>query len=62
MSTARKVKRVAKAISGGVVAGLTFLIPVVDDGLVASEIGGIALAVITGFGAVYFTSDTASPR
>lgn len=42
-----------KAILGGVVAALSFAIPVVDDGLVASEILGIALAGLTGTGIVY---------
>lgn len=47
----------AKAIVGGLVAGLSFAIPVVDDGLVPSEVLGIALATLTGFTAVYWTSN-----
>lgn len=42
----------AKAIVGGLVAGLSYAIPVVDDGLVPSEGLGIALAFIVGLGVV----------
>jgi hypothetical protein len=42
-----------KAVAAGVAAGLAFAIPVVDDGLVASEILGIALAILGGAGIVY---------
>lgn len=52
-----KLSRVSKAIAGGLAAGLAFAIPVVDDGLVPSEVLGIALAIIGGLGIVY-----AAPR
>lgn len=42
-----------KAIVGGLVGALTYAIPVVDDGLVASEILGIVLAGLAGTGLVY---------
>lgn len=42
-----------KAVVGGLVAGIAFAIPVVDDGLTVSEILGIALAALTGLGVVY---------
>jgi|JI10StandDraft_1071094.scaffolds.fasta_scaffold943590_2 hypothetical protein len=51
------MKEQMKAIVAGAVAGLAFAIPVVDDGLVASEILGIALAVLTGHQAVYWTKN-----
>lgn len=43
----------AKAIIGGLVAALSFAIPVVDDGLLLSEVLGIILAGLTGTGLVY---------
>lgn len=43
----------AKALAGGVAAALAFATPIVDDGLVASEILGIAAAFIGGSGLVY---------
>lgn len=43
----------AKALLGGLVAALSFAIPVVDDGLIASEVLGILLAGLTGTGLVY---------
>lgn len=50
-----KLIRSAKAIVASAVAGLSFAIPVVDDGLAASEALGIVLAAIVGFQAVYWT-------
>lgn len=43
----------AKSILSGVIAAVSFAIPVVDDGLVPSEILGIALAGLVGLGVVY---------
>lgn len=43
----------AKAVAGGVATALAFAIPVVDDGLKASEVLGIALAFLGGLGIVY---------
>lgn len=43
----------AKALVGGAASAIAFAIPVVDDGLLVSEILGIALAFLTGAGAVY---------
>lgn len=43
----------AKAIVGGIIAALSFAIPVVDDGLLVSEVLGILLAGLTGTGLVY---------
>lgn len=43
----------AKALVGGAASALAFAIPVVDDGLLVSEVLGIALAFLTGAGAVY---------
>jgi len=42
-----------KAVLAGLVAAISFAIPVVDDGLVASEVLGIILAGLTGLGVVY---------
>lgn len=42
-----------KAVLGGLVAAISFAIPVVDDGLVVSEVLGIVLAGLTGTGLVY---------
>lgn len=47
-----------KAILGGTVAALSFAIPVIDDGLVASEILGVVLAGLTGFGVVFGASNS----
>lgn len=47
------VKPYAKAVTAAVVAGASFAIPVVDDGLIASEILGIAVAALTAFGTVW---------
>lgn len=43
----------AKALIGGLAAGVSFAIPVVDDGLVWSEILGIVGAFLAGTGLVY---------
>ena len=43
----------AKAIVGALVAGASFAIPVVDDGLVASEVLGILVAALVAFTAVW---------
>lgn len=42
-----------KAVIGGLAAGLTFAIPVIDDGLSRADALGILLAVLTGSGLVY---------
>lgn len=47
------VKPYAKAVTAAVVAGASFAIPVVDDGLIASEVLGIAVAALTAFGTVW---------
>ena len=49
---------IAKAIMGAVVAGLSFAVPVVDDGVLLSEALGIALAALVGFQGVYWVSNT----
>ncbi len=43
----------AKAFAAGAVAAIAFAIPVVDDGLRASEVLGIAGAFLAGLGVVY---------
>lgn len=48
-----KFKPYAKAIAGGLVAAIAYATPVIDDGLVASEILGIAGAFLAGLGVVY---------
>lgn len=53
---------VAKAVIGGVVAAISFAIPIVDDGLVASEVLGILLAGLTGTGLVYVTPNRPTRR
>lgn len=40
----------AKAIIAGLVSAISFAIPVVDDGLIASEVLGIVLAGLVGSG------------
>ena len=47
------VKPYAKAFTGAVVAGASFAIPVIDDGLTASEVLGITVAALTAFGMVW---------
>lgn len=43
-----------KAIVAGVIAALSFAIPVVDDGVVPSEVGGILLAGVIAWQSVYW--------
>ena len=50
-----------KAIVGALVAALSYAIPVIDDGLAASEVLGIVLAAVVGFQAVYWTSNDPQP-
>lgn len=45
----------AKAVVGAVVAGASAAIPLVDDGLAASEALGVLVATLTAFGAVWAT-------
>lgn len=47
-----------KAIVGGVVACLSFLAPVVNDGVSPSELVGALLALVTGFQVTYWTRNT----
>lgn len=47
------LKPYLKSLVGGLVGGISFAIPVVDDGLIPSEILGIALAALVGLGATY---------
>lgn len=51
------VARYYKAVFGGIGAAVAFAIPVVDDGLLASEWLGVALAFLGGAGLV-----AAAPR
>jgi hypothetical protein len=50
-----------KAVVAGLVAGLSFAVPVVDDGLAASEGLGIVLAALVGWQTVYWTKNRTSP-
>lgn len=50
----------AKAIVGGVAAAVAFAIPVVDDGLLLSEVLGIVLAGLTGAGVTWVVPNTPS--
>lgn len=43
----------AKSILSGVIAAISFAIPVVDDGLAPSEVLGVILAGLVGLGVVY---------
>ena len=47
------IRPYAKAVVGGVVAALSFAVPVVDDGLIVSEVLGILVAGLTGSGIVW---------
>ena len=49
----------AKAIIGAMVAGASFAIPVVDDGLVASEVLGSLVAALVAFTAVWAVPNAA---
>lgn len=51
------MKKQMKAIVAGLVAGLSFAVPVVDDGVLPSEGLGIVLAALIGWQAVYWTSN-----
>ena len=48
-----QMKPYLKAIVGGLTSAISFAIPVVDDGLVASEGLGSALAFLIGLGVTY---------
>ena len=48
-----KLSTFAKAIAGAATAAIAFAVPVVDDGLVASEVLGILGAGLAGFLLVY---------
>lgn len=52
------VKGALKAVIAGAAAAIAFATPVVDDGLVASEILGIVGAFIIAFNAVYWVNNT----
>ena len=52
----------SKAIVGGLVAAISFAIPVIDDGLIASEVLGILLGGLTGGGVVWRTPNRAAPK
>lgn len=52
------VKGSLKAVVSGAAAAIAFAVPVVDDGLVASETLGIISAFLVAFTAVYFTNNT----
>jgi len=47
-----------KAITAGVVAGLAFAIPVVDDGVSLADALGIALAAVVGWQSTYWVKNT----
>ena len=49
--------RAAKAYVGGAVAALSYAVPVVDDGMLPSEVLGVLLAALVGFQAVYWVSN-----
>lgn len=49
--------RAAKAYAAGAVAAIAFATPVVDDGLLVSEVLGIVGAFLVGFQAVFWTSN-----
>lgn len=51
------MRKQAKAITAGLVAALSFAVPVVDDGLVVSEVLGITLAGLVGWQGVYWMSN-----
>lgn len=42
-----------KAFAAGIAAGIAYAIPVVDDGLTSSEILGITLAALIGWGVTW---------
>lgn len=51
----------AKAVVAGLIAAISFAIPVVDDGLVASELLGIVLAGLVGSGITYAVPNRRPP-
>lgn len=53
--------RAAKAYVSSAVAALAFAIPVVDDGLTASDALGIASAALVAFQLTYWTSNAKAP-
>lgn len=48
-----QIKPYLKALVGGLTSAISYAIPVVDDGLVASEGLGVVLAFLLGLGATY---------
>ena len=48
----------AKAWVAAAVAALSFAVPVVDDGIVVSEVLGILLAALVAWQGVYWTKNT----
>jgi hypothetical protein len=51
------IQRALKAVVGGAISGLAFLIPVSGDGISVPEALGTALAVLVGFNAVYWVKN-----
>jgi threonine/homoserine efflux transporter RhtA len=49
--------KATKAWVAAAIAGLSFAVPVVDDGLSLSEALGCLLAALAGFQAVYWTTN-----
>lgn len=43
----------AKAVAGGVIAGASAAVPLVDDGLTTSDVLVIAIAFVVGLGGVW---------
>lgn len=43
----------AKAVLAAIIAAISFAVPVVDDGVTASEVLGIVLAGLVALGSVY---------
>lgn len=54
------MKGQAKALVAGAIAAISFAVPVVDDGVVPSEVGGILLAFIVAWQGVYWVSNKTS--
>lgn len=52
---------VAKAIVGAIVAAASYAVPVIDDGLVASEWLGIVIAGLVALGVVWAVPNTPVP-
>lgn len=52
-----KPSRYMKAIVGGVIAGLSALIPLAGDGISMVDALGAALAALVGFQGVYWTEN-----